>query len=76
MISPVHPGQRGCTPVTPGCTLVKYWTPAGAVRKGILRQKKNRLFVKNRLGELPLNLAGESAPISIISLFLSVEMFL
>ena len=38
MVRRVHLGHRvdrGCTPVTPGCTSVKYWTPAGAMRKGI-----------------------------------------
>ena len=36
MVIPVHPGDRSCTPVTPGRSPVKYWTPAGAVRKGVV----------------------------------------
>ena len=42
-----------------------------------LRRKKNRWFVINRLGELflPLNLAGESAPISIFPSFFPQKCF-
>ena len=35
MVSPVHPDDWVCTPVTPRCTPVENWTLAGAVRKGV-----------------------------------------
>ena len=47
IVIPQHPGDRGCTPVTPGRTPVKYWTPAGAVRKGVL-QNYIRMLRKTR----------------------------